>query len=258
MGNRMKMLEDEYKACPYLVLSFPRCGRTWMRLVLGHYMSKTFNVEFTRRLERKRPKIPAILFRHDFMSTAGHIKWRRYFEIQDYKQLYFTDLMEDQKIIYLFRNPLDILHSYFPYLQTRPYGKMDLPQHKDIVEFASNKQFGLDVIINFLNKMIDHHQQNKNPKLVIHYERLKKNNNAWQKLIGFIFGDVNETNLEYAKKQTEFKTLQAIEHEKGISPEHNFFRKGRSNYTNELDLQQQNTLRSWPGLSDLCKRMESL
>ena len=56
MGNRMKMLEDEYKACPYLVLSFPRCGRTWMRLVLGHYMSKTFNVEFTRRLERKRPK----------------------------------------------------------------------------------------------------------------------------------------------------------------------------------------------------------
>ncbi len=256
MGNRIKMLQDEYKECPYLVLSFPRCGRTWMRLVLGHYISKTFDVSFTRRLERSREGVPAILFRHDFMSSAGHIKWTRYFEMQDSKKLYFTDYMQNQKIIYLFRDPLDILHSYLPYLQTKPYGKIDLPE-KDIVEFASNKQFGLDVIINFLNLMIDHHQQNKNPKLVIHYERLKKNNNAWQKLIRFIFGTVNETNLEYAKKQTEFKTLQSAE-QKVDNPEHNFFRQGRSNYINDLDPQQQNKLRNWPGLMDLYKRMESL
>jgi len=256
MTNRMKVLQDEYKECPYLVLSFPRCGRTWMRLLLGHYISKTFDLSFTRRLERSREGVPAILFRHDFMSSAGHIKWKTYFEMQDSKKLYFTDYMQNQKIIYLFRDPLDILHSYLPYLQTGPYGEIDLPE-KDIVEFASNKQFGLDIIINFLNLMIDHFEQNKNPKIVIHYERLKENDNDWQKLIRFIFGTTNDLNLEYAKKQTDFKTLQSAE-QKIDNPEHNFFRQGRSNYINDLTSQQQSKLRNWPGLSNLYKRMESL
>lgn len=252
MHNRILILKNQYQNCPYLVLSFPRCGRTWMKLLLGQYISKEFNVKFTKRLEKKRKGIPAILFRHDYMSCTGHLPWKEYFQIQKNKQLIFDEDMQSQKIIYLFRDPLDILFSFYPYLQTVPYTNFTPPTEKNIIDFAHNKEWGLDVVINFLNLMLDHYEKNTNKKLLIKYEHLKTNDNHWQKIIEFIFESFNGDNFNFAKQETEFKKLQSRDgHQK-------HFREGRSNYINDLPNEQQAILKNWPGLKELYSRMESI
>ena len=75
--------------------------------------------------------------------------------------------MEQQKIIYLFRDPIDVLFSYWPYLQGIPYKNFECPEHKNIISFAGEKYWGMDGIINFMNLQLDHHDKHKKKKLII-------------------------------------------------------------------------------------------
>ena len=151
MHRRIGVLKNQYVNIPNLILSFPRCGRTWMKHLFGHYIARKYNVEFSKWVDRPRPGIPRILFRHDWMSTTGHIPWEEYFQIQDTCKFIFSEEMKKQSIIYLFRDPLDVLFSYWPYLQSVPYKNFVPPKHEDIIDFAHNKQWGFDIIINFMN-----------------------------------------------------------------------------------------------------------
>ena len=254
MHHRVAVLKNQYNNCPNLILSFPRCGRTWMKHLFGHYIEKHFNVKFSKWVDRPRPGIPRILFRHDFMSTTGHIPWNEYFEIQDSKKFIFEQEMEKQNIIYLFRDPLDVLFSYWPYLQSIPYKNFTCPQHNDIIDFAYNKQWGFDVIINFMNLQIDHYNKHKKNKLFVRYEDLKKDDIVWQKLIEFIFGSYNANSYSYAKEQTTFTNMQK-KNKQDLPKELQFYRKGGSQYINDLTKDKQDILLNWPGYKDLNRRI---
>ena len=39
---RFTRIEQELKSCAFLILSFPRCGRTWMKHLLGYYIEKKY------------------------------------------------------------------------------------------------------------------------------------------------------------------------------------------------------------------------
>ena len=254
MHHRVAVLKNQYNNCPNLILSFPRCGRTWMKHLFGHYIAKQWNVDFSKWVDRPRPGIPQILFRHDFMSMTGHIPWEEYFQIQNSKNFYFIEEMKKQKIIYLVRDPLDVLFSYWPYLQSIPYKNFTCPQHTDIVDFAKNKEWGLEIIINFMNMQLDHMASHQGKKLFLKYEVLKKEDTVWEKLINFIFEDCNKDSLQYAKAQTTWKKMQQ-KNNKQVPDELKFYRRGESNYINELPKSQQDILLNWPGLQDLNKRI---
>src|SRR6056300_560985 len=251
---RFTRIEQELKSCAFLILSFPRCGRTWMKHLLGYYIEKKYEVPFTKWLDRPRKGIPRISFRHDFMSTTGHIPWDVYFEIQDNKKFIFTDSMKHNKIVYLFRDPLDVLFSYWPYLQSIPYKNFTPPQYDSVIDFAHDKQWGLDIIINFMNTQLDHYQQHQGRKLKVRYEDLKKHDPEWQKLIEFVFGNCERQAYEYAKSQTTFSRMQE-KNNKDVPDNLKFYRKGRSNYIKELSAEQQDTLLNWPGYKDLNRRI---
>jgi hypothetical protein len=254
MHRRIGVLKNQYDNIPNLILSFPRCGRTWMKHLFGHYIAHQYNVEFSKWVDRPRPGIPRILFRHDFMSTTGHIPWDEYFEIQDNKKFIFLEEMKKQNIIYLFRDPIDVLFSYWPYLQSTPYKNFTPPTHKDIIDFAHNKQWGLDIIINFMNTQLDHYQQHANNKILVRYENLKKQDREWQKVIEFIFGSFDNPSYDYAKAQTTFKKMRE-KNKKDVPDNLKFYRRGGSNYINELPKDQQDILLNWPGYRDLNKRI---
>jgi hypothetical protein len=254
MHRRIGVLKNQYDNIPNLILSFPRCGRTWMKHLFGHYIAHQYNVEFSKWVDRPRPGIPRILFRHDFMSTTGHIPWDEYFEIQDNKKFIFLEEMKKQNIIYLFRDPIDVLFSYWPYLQSTPYKNFTPPTHKDIIDFAHNKQWGLDIIINFMNTQLDHYQQHANNKILVRYENLKKQDREWQKVIEFIFGSFDNPSYDYAKAQTTFTKMQE-KNKKDVPDNLKFYRRGGSNYINELPKDQQDILLNWPGYKDLNKRI---
>ena len=254
MHRRIGVLKNQYDNIPNLVLSFPRCGRTWMKHLFGHYIAQKYQVEFTKWVDRPRNGIPRILFRHDFMSTTGHIPWDEYFKIQENGKFIFIEEMKKQNIIYLFRDPLDVLFSYWPYLQSIPYKNFAAPKHDDIVDFAHNKQWGLDIIINFMNTQLDHYDQHQSRKLKVRYEDLKKKDSEWERLIDFVFGSCDSEAYEYAKSHTTFSKMQE-KNKKDIPENLKFYRKGGSNYIKELSAEQRYTLLNWPGYKDLNKRI---
>ena len=254
MHRRIGVLKNQYDSIPNLILSFPRCGRTWMKHLFGHYIAKKYNVEFSKWVDRPRPGIPRILFRHDYMSTTGHIPWDEYFRIQENKKFIFLEEMKKQNIVYLYRDPLDVLFSYWPYLQSVPYKNFTPPQYDSVIDFAHDKQWGLDIIINFMNTQLDHYQQHQGRKLKVRYEDLKKQDSYWKILIEFVFGSYDDEAYKYARAQTTFAKMQ--EKNKADVPDNlKFYRKGGSNYINELPKDQQDILSNWPGLKDLNSRI---
>ena len=254
---RFTRIEQELESCAFLILSFPRCGRTWMKHLLGYYIEKKYEVPFTKWLDRPRKGIPRISFRHDFMSTTGHIPWDVYFEIQDNKKFIFTDSMKHNKIVYLFRDPLDVLFSYWPYLQSIPYKNFTPPQYENILDFAHDKKWGLNIIINFMNMQVEHYKQNTNNKLVINYENMKNKDTEWEKLITFIFGDFDKNIFLYATEQTKFSKMQE-KNDKNKPANIRFYRRGGSNYINELPISQQEILKSWPGLNQIKNNIKNI
>ena len=226
-----------------------------MKHLFGHYIARQWNVEFSKWVDRPRPGgIPKILFRHDFMSMTGHIPWEEYFKIQESKQFYFMSEMKKQNIVYLVRDPLDVLFSYWPYLQSIPYKNFTCPQHSNIIDFAKNKDWGLDIIINFMNMQLDHMSQHQGRKLFVRYEELKKDDGAWKDLITFVFKGFNNDSYTHAKEQTTFAKMQQ-KNKPDAPDELKFYRRGGSNYISDLPKDQQDVLLNWPGLQDLNKRI---
>jgi hypothetical protein len=226
-----------------------------MKHLFGHYIARQWNVEFSKWVDRPRPGgIPKILFRHDFMSMTGHIPWEEYFKIQESKEFYFMSEMKKQNIVYLVRDPLDVLFSYWPYLQSIPYKNFTCPTHTDIIDFAKNKDWGLNIIINFMNLQLDHMAKHEGRKLFVRYENLKKDDSAWKDLITFVFKGFNNDSYTYAKEQTTFAKMQ--QKNKPDAPEElKFYRRGGSNYISNLPIAQQDILLNWQGLQDLNKRI---
>jgi len=248
--RRYNRIRTELEQCPYLIFSFPRCGRTWMKFLIGHYIEKHFNVPFSKWLHKPRPGIPSISFRHDFMSMTGNIPWPDYFKVQEQNDFVFTKEYKNNHIIYLYRNPLDVLFSYWPYLKSIPYKNFTPQDFRFIIDFAYSKQWGLDIIIKFMNKMLDHYEKNTNKKIQITYEQMKKDNAIWKQLIEFIFKEFDADAFQYAKEQTTFTKMQQ-KNSKDVPDEIKFYRKGGSNYINELSKNEQNILQNWPGLKEL-------
>ena len=228
-----------------------------MKHLFAHYIARQWNVEFSKWVDRPRPGmpgIPKILFRHDFMSMTGHIPWEEYFQIQQSKEFYFRKEMQKQSIVYLVRDPLDVLFSYWPYLQSIPYKNFTCPQHSNIIDFAKNKDWGLDIIINFMNRQLDHMEQHQGRKLFVRYEELKKEDSVWKDLITFVFKDFEQDSYTHAKEQTTFAKMQ--QKNKSDAPDElKFYRRGGSNYITDLPQTQQDILLNWPGLQDLNKRI---
>jgi hypothetical protein len=151
-----------------------------------------------------------------------------------------------------------VLCSYWPYLQSVPYKNFACPQHTDIIDFAHNKQWGFNIIINFMNAQLDHYQKHAGKKLIVHYENLKAQDGDWRKMIEFIFGSSpdswDEEAFFYAKEQTTFTKMQE-KNKADIPAELKFYRRGESNYIRELPKEQQDILLNWPGYKDLNRRI---
>ena len=79
---------------------------------------------------------------------------------------------------------------------------------------------------------------------------MKKDNAIWKQLIEFIFKEFDADAFQYAKEQTTFTKMQQ-KNSKDVPDEIKFYRKGGSNYINELSKNEQNILQNWPGLKEL-------
>lgn len=91
-----------------IVISFPKCGRTWLRIMLGEYFRLHFSLPEIELLELHRlswkyPQVPEVWFSHD---DDPQLKFPE--QLSSRKDLY-----RSSRIVFLARDPRDVVVSLF-------------------------------------------------------------------------------------------------------------------------------------------------
>lgn len=130
-----------------VIISFPKCGRTWLRIMLNkiiidEYKIKKGDLLETFTLTKKIKEIPNINFTHD---DEPHLK--SFEEISTNKSKY-----ANKKIIFLVRDPRDVIVSYY-FQYTKRNDRKQANDNFDgtISEFLHHTTGRIDNILHFYN-----------------------------------------------------------------------------------------------------------
>ena len=145
-------------SCDVYIISYPKCGRTWLRMLIGHYLQFKYNINAQHILNSNQLSYLTPVLTH-FFTHDGTGRWDK--DIPTNKTQYAT-----KKVILLRRGIHDILVS--SYFQKTVRANCF---NGSLSEFIRSKQFGVQHVLRFYNIW----EQNKHiPKtfLSITYEQL--------------------------------------------------------------------------------------
>lgn len=156
-----------------VLVSFPRAGRTWLRIMLAHAFERLFATRTPRNpldtdaYARTEPRIPRVIV------TSGYCDPRRC-KPDDIP----TDLKWalKQRIVLLARDPRDIAVSlYFDRTSRARFFPDALPYRGSLADFIREPRGGLRTIIAFYNAWADHARTRPDTKdgvKLVKYEHL--------------------------------------------------------------------------------------
>lgn len=185
------------------IVSFPKCGRTWLRVLVGKAICEKFNFADELLIDTYLITSKSGLLRtevtHDHSSI---IEGLRYHELSANKSEY-----KKKKVIFLVRGIKDVLVSCYFQATKRVGGYSG-----DISDFIRDDRFGVMKIITFYNIW---HDNMSTPKdfLLIRYEDLHENPgkilSATLKFIGLdaLEDDITRKAVEFAG----FKNMRELE-----------------------------------------------
>lgn len=199
------------------VISFPKCGRTWLNFMLGKLFENHLNLSgisaqksFDLNLYHSffPDKIPHIAFTHDgnqnFFRTAKQLKTNK-------------NKYNKAKVIFLVRDPRDVIvSSYYEKTKRSNLGNREKtfwkPIKGTISDYVYEKHGGIDTIIEFYNIWY----RNKNiPKsfMLLKYEDLHINTlHELSRIIDFLELDgISESSKKYAITNSSFQNMRTIE-----------------------------------------------
>lgn len=124
-----------HRRADVFIISFPKAGRTWLRVMVGKVLSEKSNKVFTTELEQLAGDgIPFIYVTHDGSSKPT-------MPLERDKSKY-----RNKKVVFMVRDPRDTVVSYyFHCTRRRQYFQ------GDISSFIRDEGFGIDRIIAFMN-----------------------------------------------------------------------------------------------------------
>ena len=152
-----------------VIVSFPKCGRSWLRLMLTEMICKSLEIKNYNDLEtnllwHKHPLIPHITVDHD------DALWKTPQELEKEKNKY-----KNCKIIFLVRDPKDVLVSWYFQLTKRKSSEETEKKIKldSLSEFIRSERSSLRTIISFYNIWLKN-KKHVDDFLIISYENLSK------------------------------------------------------------------------------------
>ncbi len=104
---RERRLERAFRDADAVLVSFPKCGRTWLRVLIGAALCRHFGIESRELLllepgtRAQKPSLPRIFVHHDDGAF-----WKRPEELATSKAAY-----AGKRVILLVRDPRDVLVS---------------------------------------------------------------------------------------------------------------------------------------------------
>lgn len=192
------------------VISFPKCGRTWLRILIGRAFQQYFNLAIPNeyylnihKMNDINKKIPRIAFRHE-----NSPQWKKPEELSEDKSRF-----KKHKVIFLVRDPRDVLVSLF-YQKKKRLSAYDGTIH----DFIREPTGGIESIIKYYNIW----SNNKNvPKelLIVRYEDLISNtHDELSKIMRFFgFEEIDDTIISDAVEFASFGKMRKMENENFFS-----------------------------------------
>jgi hypothetical protein len=157
------------------VISYPKSGRTWVRVMLGQMGINPY-------------------YTHDDSGTIG-------IGVSNNKEIY-----KNKKVLFIIRNPKDVIvSSYFQQTKRRKN------YNGTIQNFIRDKKFGVQSILKFYDIWYENKETPKN-FLIIKYEGLKQDPEVnMRKILKFFNKNVSDEKLRKAIKFAEFENMKKLE-----------------------------------------------
>jgi hypothetical protein len=143
-----------HQGTDFYLISYPKCGRTWLRLMIGKAVTTHFSLPenedtlLIRWKGRPHPQIPHITVIHDDRPML-----KAPAELENSKLRY-----RDKQIIFLARDPRDVIVSSYFEMKNRGrlFGKNPYEERQPVFtgslgEFVHREQGGFDTILRYYN-----------------------------------------------------------------------------------------------------------
>jgi hypothetical protein len=227
-GEKVLQAYYQYHPVDAYMISFPKCGRTWLRLMIGKAFERYFQLEDQEILNKilkleplyeLHPAVPRVRVSHD-----DNPQWKKPFELETKKDKY-----KDTKVILLVRDPRDVVVSaYFeqkkrvalweeatrnPQFPDRELIAERLkPYEGTITEFLNGEVGSLETILRFYNIWAENREVPKSLHLV-RYEDLHQDTvTELTKVLEFLeVSPVPVEILKEAVEYTSFKNMHKME-----------------------------------------------
>ncbi len=233
----------KFATTKYIVVSYPKSGRTWLRATLTFYFEERYELDAPPLLEFANlhylnRRIPKILFTHDDDPDA------RPEEIEPDKSRY-----RSKHVIFLARDPRDVCVSMYFHRKKRDLD-LDIP----IFEFASGSQGGLRTMVEFLNVWAHALDSIPNSHCLSYEKMHAESEKTLADALRFLGEDPDPIAVTHAIERAHFDKLQALEKAGAFessrlrpvdTEDSDSFkvRRGKvGGYTDYFDIEQQKTL----------------
>lgn len=192
------------------VVSYPKCGRTWLRYALGVILCEHFGITIANdaelleinRLSRIDARVPSIRFSHD---DNPHLK--RLDQLGRNKHAY-----RSRDVILLVRDPRDVVVSSFHQHTRRAPVFGDPGFEGSLDEFIRHPVFGIRVIVEFLNIWASARDIPRS-FLLLRYEDMQETlERELRRVLSFIGIHVENRLVKAGAVAASFERMQELEH----------------------------------------------
>jgi hypothetical protein len=183
------------------ILSFPKCGRTWVRLMIGQAIASHFNIPTENPLDlyglSADPRVPKINIRHE--GDPGESQGR---DLSTSRAEF-----RDKTVIVLVRDPRDVVVSQFFHSKNRTKNFTG-----DISEFLRHSIGSLDSLLTYYNIWGDEFGK-LNRGLLVHYEDLIVDSAVGlRRILDHVgLGQIDQATVESAAEFASFQNMRRME-----------------------------------------------
>lgn len=202
-----RQLEPVLPKPEYYLVSYPKSGRTWLRMMIGsaalHHLRLEHNDPTDLETFARRSKdFPTIRITHDAESSnlsPDQIRFR-------------PKLYRQSKVLFLARDPRDVLASFFHHQKNRRAFDSGMPVFAHPDEMVEASRGGLRTMIRFYNLWVGHLEETRGWMLV-HYEDLKTDPaREVRRCLDFLgLDNASEESIQAGVEQGRFSQMQAME-----------------------------------------------
>ena len=208
-------------------VSYPKSGRTWLRMLLGSYLNKLYNlninhdkISLIQNFGRKTSKIPKFSMTH-----WNDPQLKKFSKVRLYTRIFIN-----KPLIFIIRDPFDVAKSYFYQFHYRgeKFQVINKKKYsKNIEEFMFGEYGGIKNVIAYHKKIKQVVDTYKGRTLIIKYEDLKTDNiKTLNKLVSFLNIEFKYEIAKFSESFSQKENLSDLE-KKGLLNDFHFGGSGK-------------------------------